>query len=324
MKGVKELAVGAAIAALALAAAACTIKNVEVHGAYGAAGIQQPASPLAATMFNAAYAGMELPAGAVASGDYVGIYRLASGKGDDPWWVYLAEDHLVTKVSAAGATVLERNAAAAAGLEREAEFFEPPRTGRAAGTAPLSPKESRPTPYRATRALEYRVVSAFIRMEPSRSEPMERTGGGPTIITDDAIVAPGVIITDDAIITRGASPRRHMVRLLCEVRLNLRTVDVRTGEVLWTGSTVGKATADVPLRSVVPGMGDEWDEGDIEDEEDMWPWLWYWNADSGVRGPAPMPPPAVAPAPEGEEGGADTWGTPAAVTTPGADSIFGY
>jgi len=283
-------------AALAVGILGCTVSNYEVHGAYADAAIRNATSPMANMMFDAAFKAMPLPEGAVAEGDYIGIYKLSSGKGEDPWWVYLAEDALVAKCKKVGANVVERNLAANGMLTREGEYVSPPRKSEYA-TAPKSPKDDVLTPYRATRALEYRVVTAAFKVEPVRTETSTSYPAGTTIITEDAIVTPGAIITEDAII---AGPYKHhreagAVKVTCQINVNLRTVDVRTGEVLWSGPAVGIATQKIPVSALYPYLRDFEDGWD----EDYGPWYWWWNgyggnATYGTEAPCPPPPPPTA------------------------------
>lgn len=253
-------------AAVLLAAAACNVKNVEVHGSYRDAGIRQTAHPLAAEMFNLAFKAAELPAGSVSPGAYVAAYRLSSGKAEDQWWCYFAEDWLVDKVRAAGATPVERNASAARLLAAEAAYAEPP-----AGTSLAAVAAPRPaafglrgadlTPYRATRALAYRVVAADLWFDQFNPH-----GRG----------------------------REATVRANAQVTVNLRTLDVRTGEVLWSGSTTGTARKAVNVSRLMGWLGlNDWEDWD------GWPsrWRWHWDA-----GPAAVAEPAEdAPPDETEE-----------------------
>lgn len=308
---------GAALVAMGLVG--CTVSNYEVHGAYADAAIRNATSPMANMMFDAAFKAMALPESAIAEGDYVAIYKLSSGKYEDPWWVYLAEDALVSKCEKAGANVVERNTAANNLLTREGEYIAPPRKSESA-FAPKSAKDDVLTPYRATRALEYRFVTAAFRVEPIYTETTASYPTGTTIITDDAIITPGAIITDDAIIAGPMNRHRReagAVKVTCQVNLNLRTVDVRTGEVLWSGPVVGIAAQKIPVSALWPhlrGMEDDWDE-------DYGPWYWWWNgyggtATYGAAAPCPPPPPAPDNAP-------DT-AAPAPPLAPDAAAIFPY
>jgi len=291
MKAKDVLGLLLAAAALLVAAVGCNVSNVEYHG-WAGYGMREQPSPVFSTMLNQAFKKMTLPEGAVASGDYVAVYRLSSGEGEDPWWAYLAEDALVDKVRKAGASALERNDEGNELLLEEGKYFPPPKNGKAglAAGAPASPRENVITPYRATRALEYRLVSAYMRAEPVRTNG--GYSGGKTIITDDAIITPGAIITDDAIIAGppGHGRERGVLMVTCEVTLNLRTADVRTGEVLWSGPVSGVAAAKVPVHMVYPYAPYDWD--DWEDEYHG-PWIWYWDWQKGPSGPPPEAAPTA-------------------------------
>ena len=260
-----KVALGAAAAVL-LAAAACNVKNVEVHGSYRDAGIREKAHPLAAEMFNLAFKAAELPAGSVSSGEYVAAYRLSSGKAEDQWWCYFAEDWIVDKVRAAGATPVERNTLAARLLEAEAAYAEPPAgTSLAAVSAPspagFGKKEAERTPYRATRALAYRVVAADLWFDQFNPH-----GRG----------------------------HEAAVRANAQVTVNLRTLDVGTGEVLWSGSTTGTARKAVNISRLTGWLGIH----DWEDWDD-WPFRWHWDWDAA---PAAVAEPAEdAPQEEAEQ-----------------------
>ncbi len=238
-----------ALAALAVivAAAACSVKNVEMGGAYRGAVTREAVHPLAAEMFNLAFKAVTLPSASISAGDYVAVYRLSSGKVEDKWWCYLAEDWLVDKVRAAGATPVERNAAAARLLEAEGAYFEPPATSPGGVTAPrlakLAEKEAGLTPYRATRALTYRVVAADMWFDRFHAR---RHDGEPT------------------------------VRANAKVTVNLRTVDVMTGEVLWSGAAAGTASKTVSL-SRLAGWAGIWDWDDCDDGPFWWRWHWHWH-----------------------------------------------
>lgn len=230
-----------------VAVAACSVKNVEMDGAYRGAVARESVHPLAAEMFNLAFKAVALPSATVSAGDYVAVYRLSSGKVEDQWWCYLAEDWLVDKVRGAGATPVERNAAATRLLEAEGAYFEPPAPSPVALTSPrlakLAEKEAGLTPYRATRALTYRVVAADLWFDRFR---VHRHDGEPT------------------------------VRANAKVTVNLRTVDVMTGEVLWTGSAAGTASKTVSLSRLAGWAGicdwDDWDDGPF-----WWHWGWDWD-----------------------------------------------
>ncbi len=260
----KKLALVFAAAAV-LAATACNVKNVEVHGAYEGAGIRETAHPVMTEMFNLAFNAAKLPAASVSSGDYVAVYRLSSGKAEDQWWCYFAEDWLVDKVRAAGATPVERNALAARLREAEAAYVEPPAASLAGGTAPslakLRANEAALTSYRATRALAYRVVAADLWFD-----------------------------------RLGSHDGRHeaTVRANAQVTVNLRTLDVGTGEVLWAGSVTGTAKKAFPISRLIGWMG-------IYDWEDDWdgPWWWRWHWDDGT--PAVAEPAEEVPAEKSEE-----------------------
>jgi hypothetical protein len=235
-------------AAVLLAAVACNVKNVEVHGSYRDAAIRETAHPVVAEMFNLAFKAVKLPAGSISAGDYVAVYLLSSGKAEGAWWAYFAEDWLVDKVRAAGATPVERNAAAARLLDAEASYFEPPAGDSPTGiTARRLGKSGETnadlTPYRATRALAYRVVAAELWFDRfnyrgRRSEPT--------------------------------------VRANAKVTVNLRTLDVRTGEVLWSGSAAGTARKTVEVARLLGWFGiEDWD--DWGDEPFCWRWDWDWD-----------------------------------------------
>ncbi len=258
--------------AVLLAAAACNIKNVEVHGSYRDAAIHETAHPVVAEMFNLAFKAVKLPAGSISAGDYVAVYRLSSGKAEGAWWCYFAEDWIVDKVRAAGATPVERNAAATRLLEAEGAYFEPPAaTPSLAGTT--GPRLAKPgetnaalTPYRATRALAHRVVAAELWFDRFSSHGRD---GDPT------------------------------VRANAKVTVNLRTLDVRTGEVLWSGVATGTARKTIKIARLLGWFGiDDW--GDWDDEPFCWRWDWDW--DGGP--PAEAEPADDVPADETEEGDA--------------------
>lgn len=236
--------------AVLLAAAACNVKNVEVHGSYRDAAIHETAHPVVAEMFNLAFKAVKLPAGSISAGDYVAVYHLSSGEAESAWWCYFAEDWIVDKVRAAGATPVERNAAAARLLEAEEAYFGPPagdsptgitarRLGRSGETTAAL------TPYRATRALAYRVVAAELWFD--RFGSHGRTGE-PT------------------------------VRANAKVTVNLRTLDVQTGEVLWSGAATGKARKTVEVARLLGWFGiDDWEDWDAGP---FW-WRWDWDWDGG-------------------------------------------
>jgi hypothetical protein len=260
--------------AVLLAAAACNVKNVEVHGPYRDAAIHETTHPVVAEMFNLAFKAVKLPAGSISAGDYVAAYRLSSGKAEGAWWCYFAEDWLVDKVRAAGATPVERNAAAARLLEAEEAYFEPP-----AGDSPTGATTRRLgrsgetnaglTPYRATRALAYRVVAAELWFDRFSSRGRN---GEPT------------------------------VRANAEVTVNLRTLDVRTGEVLWSGVAAGTARKTVEVARLLGWFGiDDWDDWD--DGPFCWRWDWDWDGGS----PAEAEPAEYVPADktEDEDGAAE-------------------
>jgi hypothetical protein len=251
-------------AAAVLAATACNVKNVEVHGAYRDAGIRETAHPVMTEMFNLAFKAVKLPAGSVATGDYVAVYRLSSGKAEDQRWCYFAEDWLADKVRAAGATPVERNDLAKRLLAAEGDYLEPPPP---AGTALASPTalgkrgDVALTPYRATRALAYRVVAADVWFDHFSGVHHHQE---PT------------------------------VRANAKVIVNLRTVDAKTGEVLWSGSAAGTARQNFPLSRLAGWMG-IYDWEDWEDWDGSHPWWWWWRWDGNDDSVA-------APAPGGEPG----------------------
>ena len=258
-------------AAVLLAAAACNVKHVEVHGPYRDAAIHETTHPVVAEMFNLAFKAVKLPAGSISAGDYVAAYRLSSGKAEGAWWCYFAEDWLVDKVRAAGATPVERNAAAARLLEAEGAYFEPP-----AGDSPTGATTRRLggsgetnaglTPYRATRALAYRVVAAELWFDRFSSRGRN---GEPT------------------------------VRANAKVTVNLRTLDVRTGEVLWSGVTGGTARKTVEVARLLGWFGiddwDDWDDGPFR-------WRWDWDWDGGPPAEAESFEDGAADKPEAEDG----------------------
>ncbi len=254
--------------AVLLAAAACNIKNVEVHGSYRDAAIHETAHPVVAEMFNLAFKAVKLPAGSISAGDYVAVYRLSSGKAEGAWWCYFAEDWIVDKVRAAGATPVERNAAATRLLEAEGAYFEPPVGASPAGiTAPhpakLREKNAALTRYRATRALAHRVVAAELWFDRFSSHGRD---GDPT------------------------------VRANAKVTVNLRTLDVRTGEVLWSGVATGTARKTIKIARLLSWFGiDDWDVWDDE------PFCWRWDWDWGDGPPAEAEPPDDVPADKTEE-----------------------
>lgn len=261
----KKFAFACALA-VALAAAGCSIKNTEIGGSYPGATLRESAHPVVTEMFNHAFKAVELPAGAVASGEYVAVYRLSSGKVEDQWWCYLAEDWMVDKIRAAGATPVERNASAAHLLEGEDEYFAAPKTPSPGGVTAPSPAslaklragDVERTPYRATRALAYRVVAADLWLDRFNS-PAD--GSEPT------------------------------VRANAKVVINLRTIHVQTGEVLWSGSVSGTARKNVKISRLMGFMGIyDWDDWD---DWDHGPWWWWWRWDDDHA-------PVHAPPPEGE------------------------
>ena len=254
-----------AVAAL-WAATACNVKNVEVHGSYEGAGIRESSHPVMNEMFNLAFKAVALPAGSVSSGDYVGVYRLSSGKAEDRWWCYLAEDWLVDKVRAAGAYPVERNDLAKRLLAAEDEYLEPPRRDTASPTAPTSygrRSDVAVTPYRATRALSYRVVAADLWFDhfSGRHRHQEPT-----------------------------------VRANAKVILNLRTVDVKTGEVMWTGAASGTARKSFPISRLVGWFGFyDWEDWDDWDDSPYWWWWWRWDGDDDtIVAPAPTDEPDLS------------------------------
>jgi hypothetical protein len=249
--------------AVLLVAAACNVKNVEVHGSYRDAAIHETAHPVAAEMFNLAFKAVKLPAGSISAGDYVAVYRLSSGKAEGAWWCYFAEDWVVDKVRAAGATPVERNAAAARLLEAEGAYLEPPAGANAPGLANPGKEDTALTPYRATRALAYRVVAAELWFDRFSSHGR---GGDPT------------------------------VRANAKVTVNLRTLDVRTGEVLWSGVTAGTARKSIEVARLLGWFGiDDWEDWDTG------PFWWRWDWDWGNGPPTEAEPVEDAPADEAEE-----------------------
>jgi hypothetical protein len=260
--------------AVLLAAAACNVKNVEVHGPYRDAAIHETTHPVVAEMFNLAFKAVKLPAGSISAGDYVAAYRLSSGKAEGAWWCYFAEDWLVDKVRAAGATPVERNAAAARLLEAEEAYFEPPAGNSPAGATTRRLGRSGETnagltPYRATRALAYRVVAAELWFDRFSSRGRN---GEPT------------------------------VRANAKVTVNLRTLDVRTGEVLWSGAAAGTARKTVEVSRLLGWFGiddwDDWDEGPFR-------WRWDWDWDGGSPTEAEPAEDVAADKPEAEDGAAE-------------------
>jgi hypothetical protein len=254
-----------------LAATACNVKNVEVHGSYEGAGIRESAHPVMTEMFNLAFKAVKLPEGSVSSGDYVAVYRLSSGKAEDRWWCYLAEDWLVDKVRAAGASPVERNDLAKRLLAAEGEYLEPPApAGPGAPTAP-SPYDRRGdvavTPYRATRALAYRVVAADLWFDHFSNH---HGGQEPT------------------------------VRANAKVIVNLRTLDVKTGEVLRSGSASATARKTFPISRLVGWFGIyDWEDWD---DSPHWWWWWRWDGDDeSIAEPAPGEEPGDEPDKSEEE-----------------------
>ena len=244
-------------AAAVLAATACNVKNVAVHGAYEGAGLRESAHPVMTEMFNLASKAVKLPAGSVSSGDYVAVYRLSSGKAEDRWWSYFAEDWLVDKIRAAGANPVERNDLAKRLLAAEGDYLEPPPpAGIGAPTAPTAygrRGDVAVTPYRATRALAYRVVAADLWFDR---------------------------------FAEGHHRREPTVRANANVIVNLRTVDVKTGEVLWSGSASGTARKTFPISRLVGWFG-IYDWEDWDDSPDWW-WWWRWDGgDDSIAEPAP-------------------------------------
>jgi len=252
--------------ALLLAAGGCSVRNIEVHGANGA-GIKETVPPVMAMMFNDACAGVELPAAAIAPGDYVAVYHLSSGKNQDQWWTYLAEDALVAKVRAAGATPVERNDATAALLAAEASYVPPPRNGntRAAADVPASARDAKPTPYRATRGLAYRLVAADVAFDRA-DKRATAVYGEPTVRVNAAVV------------------------------INLRTLDANTGEVMWSGTVSGKAARDIPISQLAPWFPAalDWEDEDWEDNHGPAMFMWQDGSESVYLGPA-VPPETTAP-----------------------------
>jgi hypothetical protein len=255
----KKLPLILVAAAVVLAATACNVKNVEVHGSYRDAGIRESSNPVMTEMFNLAFKAVALPAGSVSAGHYVAVYRLSSGKAEDRWWCYLAEDWLVDKVRAAGAYPVERNDLAKRLLAAEGEYLEPPRRDTASPTAPASygrRGDVDVTPYRATRALAYRVVAADLWFDRfsghhGRQEPT--------------------------------------VRVNAKAIVNLRTLDVKTGEVLWSGAASGTARKTFPISRLVRWFGFyDWEDWDDWDDSPYWWWWWRWDGDDdSIAEPAP-------------------------------------
>jgi hypothetical protein len=238
--------------ALLLAAAACNVKNVEVHGSYRDAAIRDTTHPVVAEMFNLAFKAVKLPAGSISAGDYVAVYRLSSGKAESAWWGYFAEDWIVDKVRAAGATPVERNGAAVRLLEAEGAYLRPPGAppSLAGAASPSLAKRGEAnaalTPYRATRALAYRVVAAELWFDRFSSHGRN---GDPT------------------------------VRANAKVTVNLRTLDVQTGEVLWSGVAAGTARKTVEVGRLLGWFGiDDWEDWD--DGPFWWHRDWDWDGGS--------------------------------------------
>jgi hypothetical protein len=262
----KKLFIISAVAVV-LAAAACNVKNVEVHGSYHDAGIRESSNPVMTEMFNLAFKAVALPAGSVPSGHYVAVYRLSSGKAEDRWWCYLAEDWLVAKVRAAGANPVERNDLAKRLLAAEGDYLEPPPVASPGAPTAPSPYAKRGdvdvTPYRATRALAYRVVAADLWFDNFSGH-------------------------------RGRHGRQEpTVRVNAKVIVNLRTLDVKTGEVLWSGAASGTARKTFPLSRLVGWFGiydwEDWDEGPY------WWWWWRWDGDDdSIAAPAPADAPDLS------------------------------
>jgi hypothetical protein len=256
-------------AALWLAATACDVKNVEVNGSYHDAGLREASHPVMTEMFNLAFQAVKLPAGSVSSGDYVAIYRLSSGKAEDRWWCYLAEDWLADKVRAGGATPVERNDLATRLLVAEAGYLEPPPSApadvRAAPGLAGRRADVAVTPYRATRALAYRVVAADVWFDRfSRHNQAEPA-----------------------------------VRANAKVVVNLRTVDVKTGEVLWTGSASGTARRNFPVSRLSGWLGIyDWEDWD---DTPHWWWWWRWDGDDSIAEPTPPDEPGDEPDRSAEE-----------------------
>lgn len=255
------------MAAAALAAVTagigCNFENVEYHGAYADHGIgKYQVPPVTVMMINYALQAVTLPGGAVAPDTYVAVYRLSSGKGEEAWWTYLSEDWLIDKIRAAGATPVERNAAAASMLAEEENYLAVPKRGGDPTGGYVNPKlkenPEKRIPFRAERALAYRIVAADLSVaRPDRS-----------------------------------NLRRGALRTTATVILNLRTVDVRTGEVLWAGVVTGTATKDVPISWFDDGWPwPWWADDDWEDAgDDAWrPWLWRWEAGTPVQPADPVP-----------------------------------
>jgi hypothetical protein len=255
----KKLPFVLAAAAVVLAATACNVKNVEVHGSYRDAGIREASNPVMTEMFNLAFKGVALPAGSVSGGHYVAVYRLSSGKAEDRWWCYLAEDWLVDKVRAAGAYPVERNDLAKRLLAAEGDYLEPPRRDAASPTAPASyggRGDVDVTPYRATRALAYRVVAADLWFDN---------------------------------LSGHHGHREPTVRANAKVVVNLRTLDVKTGEVLWSGAASGTARKTFPVSRLVGWFGFyDWEDWDDWDDSPYWWWWWRWDGDDdSIAEPAP-------------------------------------
>ena len=254
--------------AVVLAATACNVKNVEVHGSYHDAGIRESSNPVMTEMFNLAFKAVALPAGSVPTGHYVAVYRLSSGKAEDRWWCYLAEDWLVDKVRAAGANPVERNDLAKRLLAAEGEYLEPPPVASPGAPTAPSPYGRRGdvdlTPYRATRALAYRVVAADLWFDKFSGYHGHRGHQEPT------------------------------VRVNAKVIVNLRTLDVKTGEVLWTGAASGTARKTFPISRLVGWFGIyDWEDWD---DSPYWWWWWRWDGDDdSIAEPAPGDEPGDEP-----------------------------
>ena len=128
--------------------------------------------------------------------------------------------------------------------------------------AKLREKNAALTPYRATRAPAHRVVAAELWFDRFSSHGRD----DPT------------------------------VRANAKVTVNLRTLDVRTGEVLWSGVATGTARKTIKIARLLGWFGiDDWD-----DEPFCWRWDWDW--DDGP--PAEAEPADDVPADETEEGDA--------------------
>ena len=264
----------AAAAATIIAAAGCTnVSDITVTRGSEGEGLREQIPPVTAYMFNEAANALALPTGAVGAGDYVAVYHLSAGKQDDQWWTYLAEDALVNKINAAGATAVERNDAAAALLATETGYYPPPRNGKgAAGVAPAAnPKERPTTPYRATRVLCYRVVAAKLYITPPSRE-LNRVA-----IHKEAMAAGPAGAALAAVTTSPGETPARAAHATAQIILNLRTLDASTGEVLWAGTVTASAERDVPITWLEPADFWRGPGGPDWDDDDAWDWCFRWS-----------------------------------------------